>query len=102
MLRFTAFFGIGISVLALCIVSSPSIGRAQSLQETKATVTGSVQQADGAPVPSATVQLIGITTLTAPTDASGAFVFTLVPFGNYRVLVNVKGLGRATREHIVV
>src|SRR5581483_773127 len=92
---------IALSMLILSWLCNQSIAQAQSAQ-TMATVTGTVQRSDGSPIAHATVQLAGVTTLTSLSDASGTFIFSDVPFGNYRVVVNVKGLGQETREHISV
>jgi len=91
-------------VLGVLVVScwlNLGIANAQ-VTATNATLTGTIQQNDGSPVPNVSVQLIGQTTLTSRSDASGTFVFLNVPLGNYRVVVKVKGLGEATKEHIVV
>ena len=85
------------ALLFLCC----SVSRAQ-VASAIATVTGTVEQSDGSPVKNATVQLIGSSIFTAQSDASGSFVFLSVPDGNYRVVVNAKGLGQATRERILV
>src|SRR5581483_11777088 len=77
-------------------------GESAPVPNTTATVTGAVQRSDGSPVANATVQLTGATTLIAQSDSTGSFIFLEVPYGEYRVVVNIKGLGQATREHIVI
>src|SRR5581483_5756664 len=99
--RATHRAGFVLLVLTVSLFLHPCLGGTQSAPST-ATVTGTVQNSDGSPVTNATVQLIGATTLTGQSDASGGFVFLKVPYGNYRVVVNAKGVGRATREHVVV
>src|SRR5581483_6072486 len=89
-------------VTILVLMLYPHRAHAQSGTPNAATITGTVQRSDGSPIVSAAVQLIGETDLTSRTNESGAFVFANVPYGNYRVVVNVSGLAHATREHINV
>jgi len=94
------------SALALLCISTgiftQGVSRAQSAAPSTASVTGDVEKSDGSPVTNAVVQLVGAQTVSSRSNASGAFVFLNVPYGNYRIVVNVKGLGQTTREHIVI
>ena len=67
-----------------------------------ATVAGRVSSSTGAAVAGADVKLFGpAATLTTRTDANGAFIFTSVPWGTYRVAAS-SSLGSVSREGIVV
>src|SRR5581483_5857784 len=107
MIRITSSINVwGPILFAFATLFYPCTANAQSTSGSSgtsfATVMGAVQQSNGSPVANATVQLAGTRTLVSQSDVTGTFVFSHVPYGNYRVVVNVKGLGQATREHIIV
>src|SRR5581483_2722804 len=84
------------------VLVSSNTTHAQSASQSSATITGTVQQSDDSPVAHATVKLEGAETFTAQTNAGGLFIFTNVPYGNYRITVAIKGLGVATRDRVDV
>lgn len=88
--------------LLLCITGLPQEVSAQATVTGTATVTGSVTDASGKPVPEAAVSLVGQETLHATTDVQGRFLFSDVPLGIYTVVVVASGLGTATRAGLPV
>ncbi|MEM1055412.1 MAG: TonB-dependent receptor [Bacteroidota bacterium] len=71
-------------LLATLLVAAPVLAQAGTLE-------GSVRDADGAPLPGATVQVIG-TDLGAATDADGQYRLTSVPSGTQTVEARFVGL----------
>src|SRR5581483_6762247 len=77
-------------------------GVLQSAAQT-ATVTGTVIQSNGASVAGADVRLSGPgVNVTTVSDLHGGFVFLSVPYNSYRIDVNAKRIGMASRRDIVV
>lgn len=76
---------------------------AASAQTFTGTFVGTVTDATGAGVASATVTIVNLETSAArsvSTDGNGSFVVTLLPPGNYKITVEVKGFKRAVRESV--
>src|SRR5438270_10688819 len=69
-------------------------------------ITGTVQDASGAVVPSAKVNVVseatGQTLRQVTTDTSGAFTATLLPVGNYSVEVSAPGFATTKFPDIIV
>jgi len=73
--------------------------------EVTATISGTVKDSSGAVVSGAKVALTNIATnvsKTLRTDSSGAYLFTLVPIGNYRITTEQSGFKSYIREGIVL
>ncbi|HET7442153.1 MAG TPA: carboxypeptidase-like regulatory domain-containing protein [Terriglobales bacterium] len=69
-------------------------------------ISGSVQDASGAVVPNAQVQLVntstGETIRTETTNASGLFTFNLIPAGTYTVQVSAPSFAQTTLRNVAV
>lgn len=73
--------------------------------EVTATLSGTVKDLSGAVVSSATVTLTNTDTNvshTVKTDASGAYQFTLVPIGKYRVIAEQAGFKKSVHDGIAL
>ena len=66
------------------------------------TITGTVADERGRPVPGAKVTAIGATMALAQTDASGRFVFEVLPAGEYVVKAHRAGFSASKREIVRV
>jgi hypothetical protein len=69
------------------------------------TFVGTVTDASGAGVAGATVTITNIETSaqrTVNTDASGGFVVTLLPPGNYKIVAEMKGFKKAVHESVLL
>jgi len=66
------------------------------------TITGTVADERGRPVPGAKVTAIGATMALAQTDASGRFVFEVLPAGEYVVKAHLAGFSASKREIVRV
>lgn len=69
------------------------------------TFVGTVTDASGAGVVGATVTITNIETSaqrTVNTDASGGFVVTLLPPGNYKIVAEMKGFKKAVHESVLL
>jgi hypothetical protein len=66
------------------------------------TITGSVADERGRPVPGAKVTAIGATMALEQTDASGRFVFEVLPAGEYVVKAHLAGFSASKREIVRV
>jgi hypothetical protein len=66
------------------------------------TITGSVADERGRPVPGAKVTAIGATLALAQTDASGRFVTEVLPAGEYVVKAHLAGFSASKREIVRV
>jgi hypothetical protein len=66
------------------------------------TITGSVADERGRPVPGAKVTAIGATMALAQTDATGRFVFEVLPAGEYVVKAHLAGFSASKREIVRV
>ena len=72
-------------------------GRFLLAQGTNGTLTGQVVDPSGAAIPEATVTLTNVGTnfpQTVTTDATGIYVFKLVPPGNYTLTVAARGFAK--------
>ena len=81
-----------VSLFAL-VLALPVAARAQV---TSADIVGRVTDATGAVLPGATVTIENVGTheiRTLPTNASGEYVFTLLPIGAYTVKIELQGFG---------
>lgn len=100
--------GLALAILALgtpAFAADPSLGEATSgpvvaQAATTATIQGTVRS-DGSPVAGATVRITGPTTVTATSDANGAFS-AAVPPGVYRVEVTKGGYVPAVLSDLAV
>jgi hypothetical protein len=90
------------AALALLIV----LPAAASAQITTGTVTGSIRETTGLPVPGATATLISETRRTKPVDAvsnlQGDFVFANVPPDRYTIRVTMQGFKTFNRSDLVI
>ncbi len=74
-------------------------------QTTSGSVSGTITDASGAPVPNAPVNLINIDTKekrTANTSSDGLYQFVSIPPANYRIEVQQTGFKSVVREPVVV
>jgi hypothetical protein len=68
-------------------------------QTVSGTITGSVTDASGAPVPSAKVEAVNVATgvsLSAGTNDAGVFTLLFLPVGQYRLTAEMKGFKKAS------
>jgi hypothetical protein len=97
--RLRAFMGLAVIGL---LFFDPTVARAQT---TSASVSGTVQDAQGGVLPGVTVTLTSRTqgnTLTAVTDEEGRFVFTIVRPDTYSLQVSLQGFKTQERTNVVV
>jgi outer membrane receptor protein involved in Fe transport len=90
------------TILFLCILLLAG-ARAAHAQFDTATILGTVRDNTGAVVPGATVTLTGVDTgiaSTKVTDENGAFEFTTVRIGRYRVTAELAGFSIALAENV--
>jgi hypothetical protein len=81
-----------VSLIAVCLV----LPAAASAQVTTADIVGRVTDASGGVLPGATITIENVGThavRTAPTNASGDYVFNLLPIGAYTVKIELLGFG---------
>ena len=93
---------VGLAVVGLVLVAFPTMSRAQT---TSASVSGSVQDAQGAVLPGVTVTLTSRTqgnTLTATTDNQGRFVFPIVRPDAYTLQFALEGFKSLEQSNVVV
>jgi len=87
-------------LLFLLIPSHDALG-----QVDEGSITGTIQDSTGAVVPGAQVTLLntdqGIS-LQARSSASGAYTFSPVRIGHYKITATAKGFSKTTQENIVV
>jgi len=93
------FLALAITCLMLlwCL---PSVG-----QVLKGSISGTVEDPQGAVVPGAQVKATNTATgatLTTTSDNSGSFRFNLIPAGNYKVNVSAQGFQTASQDNILV
>ncbi len=88
-----------LAVFALALL----LGSNAFAQSDQGTITGNVQDASGANVPSAQVTLTSVGTglvLQTKTDASGVYTFSPVKIGDYTVTVTAPGFETTTQENV--
>jgi hypothetical protein len=85
-------------IASLVMASALLIGAiSASAQVTSGNIVGRITDSSGAILPGATVTVTSATTgevRSAPTNASGDYVFNLLPIGTYTVLVELQGFGK--------
>ena len=90
-------------VLALCVCLTPVQLLAQSFT---ATLQGTVTDSSGSAVPNAHVSLVNEATNVKQqeklTDSRGAYLFTLLPPGSYRMTVQMPGFQTSVRSGMVL
>jgi len=100
-IRFTKSLGfIALTAFALLIANQSAFG-----QVDEGSVTGVVQDATGAVVPTAKVTLLNTDqglTQTTNTNGSGVYTFSPVRIGNYSVSATAPGFSVTTQEHVNV
>jgi hypothetical protein len=92
------------ALFVLFLTFGVSSGRAFA-QADQGAITGLVQDASGAVIPSAKVALTSTDTglvLNTETDSSGNYVFSPVKIGNYKITVSAPGFSATTQENIVL
>ena len=93
---------VGVGLVALAFLGDPATVRAQT---TSASVSGTVQDAQGAVLPGVTVTLTSRTqgnTLTTTTDNEGRFVFSIVRPDTYSLQVALEGFKTLEQTNLVV
>jgi hypothetical protein len=93
---------VGIAFVALLIGGGPTSARAQT---TSASVSGTVQDPQGAVLPGVTVTLTSRTqgnALTTTTDGEGRFVFTIVRPDTYSLEASLQGFKTLQQTNLVV
>ena len=93
---------VGLALVGLVVAAGPPDARAQT---TSASVTGLVQDAQGAVLPGVTVTLTSRTqgqALNATTDGQGRFVFPIVRPDTYSLTVALEGFKTLERTNLVV
>ena len=93
---------VGLALALLVFAAAPTLSRAQT---TSASVSGTVQDAQGLVLPGVTVTLTSRTqgnTLTATTDDTGRFVFTIVRPDAYTLQAVLQGFKMLERTNVVV
>ncbi len=86
--------------MAGALVLAPSWARAQTLT---GSISGAVRDSQGAPLPGATLSLLGDTgTATTVTDAEGRYRFPLVAPGAYRVLAEMPRFKSVRQERLAI
>jgi Carboxypeptidase regulatory-like domain/TonB dependent receptor/TonB-dependent Receptor Plug Domain len=91
-----------LGLLALLVAAAPTFARAQT---TSASVSGSVQDAQGGALPGVTVTLTSRTqgnVLTTTTDVEGRFVFPIVRPDTYALQATLQGFKTLERSNVVV
>jgi hypothetical protein len=93
---------VGLAVAGLVCLADPTIARAQT---TSASVSGSVQDAQGLVLPGVAVSLTSRTqgnTVSTTTDDQGRFVFPIVRPDTYTLSVSLQGFKTQERTNLVV
>jgi Carboxypeptidase regulatory-like domain len=96
-----AFGRAGAMAVFVCLGAAPEVPG----QTTRATLTGTVTDPNGAVVPGATVSATNIATNISTgtkTNQEGACTFTALPPGEYAIAVEVTGFKRNTRTGIIL
>ncbi len=93
-----------ILLCALLLLGAPTSTRAQS-QAINGQIEGVVRDASGAAIPNAQVTATNLetgTTRSVSSDENGVYRLPLLPLGTYRVVVEVAGFKKLTREGITL
>ena len=93
---------LGPALIALVVAAFPTVLRAQT---TSASVSGSVQDAQGGVLPGVTVTMTSRTqgnVLTGVTDGGGRFVFPIVRPDTYTLQATLPGFKTAERTNLIV
>jgi hypothetical protein len=93
---------VGMALVGLVFSAAPALVRAQS---TSASVSGSVQDAQGGVLPGVAVTLTSRTqgnTFTTTTDTEGRFIFPIVRPDSYSLQVSLEGFKTLERTNLVV
>ena len=88
-------------VFALLIAFSPVLGQVRDT----ASLFGTISDAQAAVTPGASVAVVNTATgltRSATTDASGGYVFTLLPVGTYDLTVEMAGFRKSERRNILL
>src|SRR5688500_7437140 len=89
-----------LSVLTFCLL----LIAGAAAQETRGTISGTVQDAQGV-VPGVTVRITNVdtnTTQTLVTNSTGYFEAPLLQPGNYRIVVEMAGFKTVTRDGVAL
>src|SRR5262249_32805750 len=100
--RFGRLRGLTVALVSLVFIGHSAVLRAQT---TSASVSGLVQDSQGAVLPGATVTLTSRTqgnVLTATSDEGGRFVFPIVRPDSYSLKVTLQGFKTLERTNVVV
>ena len=92
---------LGILIVLVLVVAASAFGQARDT----ASIYGTVTDAQGARVPEATVTLTSAATgqvRTATTDATGGYVYSLLPVGTYNVTAELAGFQRHEQTGILI
>jgi Carboxypeptidase regulatory-like domain/TonB dependent receptor len=90
-IRWVVIFGVALCLFMVGILATSS---PLSAQQVTATITGTVTDSSGAPLPGATVTATNVdrgTNWTVQTDSTGLYYLSNVPVGNYSLKIEVKG-----------
>lgn len=83
-------------------VSAATVTHADLVAQASGSVQGTATTSEGAPVPGASVSLVGPQTYTTTTDATGAFTISNIAPGLYRLTVQKPGYQTAQNDVAVV
>ena len=94
----------GVALCVLVVVGLLCTGLLAAQSATTGQITGIVRDPSGARVPAAKVLLIGEAAVgrETETDGAGAYLFTLVPPGTYRVEVRASGFKTESLHNVLV
>lgn len=90
--------------LAFCSLFGASAAQ-QALAQTTATIIGTVQDASGAVIAEANITATNTATgleSVSRTDGKGAYIFTALPVGSYRVRTEKAGFKTGVQEDVVL
>jgi len=74
-------------------------------QEVRATLTGTIADAQGAPIPGVSITVVNVATnasVTQSSNESGLYIAPFLPPGTYRVSAEKQGFKRSVRESVVL
>src|SRR5262245_52845574 len=92
--------------LALVLLALASLAAPAAYAQTDVTtsrISGTVEGADGAPLPGVTIEATNTETglvQVEVTDADGFYRILNLPFGNYRVVASLDGFATTTADHV--